>query len=1301
MIHQTNHSSGYESHEMQSNEIFKTAFYKSNFGMALLNSNRHLIAVNEKMCEYLGRSESELMSTNLASLSCDDNQKSLETIISELMEGTGKDTVEFSFRRMDGTCIWLNLHLKNTSNLQNINDSIVLLSAQEVTRIKAVESDFSQVRELLRETIHITSVPTCISEYDTGKFIDVNEAFCKFSGYSRIELIGKTSIELGLYSDNRVRSDWTRRIPVGGNLKNYTLEFITKNGDRHRGLLSSHRYEFRSGDYLLSSILDVTELLILTNEIKQKDQIFDAILGKAGIGIIQLDGNGLIEKFNRHSLRLLNREGIDLVNRSFSEFLNESNKHQWLKNLADIDAGAIDQCSVVQQCTTHTGETKWFRATAIKFKGIKGSRKRTLVYLEDISLWKKNEQIQTMNETKLKFLVSHSSEPIFIIQSGKILYANTVFQQLIGYSNAELVGKAAEDLIHCMDRESLMEFNWNEIPESVPQHFPDVALFTKSGKTYNGHLVALTMTWREQPARVNFFYDTELNNNAEATKAILKAALDQCPAGIIVKSNSGQTLSMINSVALEILYPVDIIESIQKSRMYPRNWQVYRPNGTLVDYSEQPLEKVLQTGISRKNVELKIQRIDGTHKWISCNTAPVVNRSGRQIAGILVFDDITERKLQEQLIQRFLDRQISINDLTMSLGHLTTLKELYFRLYTQVARHFDIRDFLIYRWSHDNPSPKLEYMILDGNYYENVDPQMDSSLNFFQNHLGDISTKKPKPFYDSSERGPYIGLPMDTGNNSRTIITIVFNTLPEHFMEVRDFLASISNYIAIAIRNADLYNETRQHMSEIQEIIDTFPDATLKLDNRNNVTLMNSSAYQLMNLFEEFKQGNPLNSLNGLTIEELCQQTKSGAWLELDVDTQSLQVTVKSIRNNNKLMIIRNTTHQKQFKEHILKQDRLATIGRLASGIAHDFGNIMSSIVLSSQLPETTPLNSSEAMRRFSIVRQQALHASSLIRQLLNFGRRSNVPKNPINIIPLLKEQVSLLRRTFPESIQIDFVCRQTDIFINADPTSIQQAVMNLAINAKDAADSEGKIIFAISQPTNNEEISSVRPNLPDGQWVCIEVTDHGQGIPPTILPDVFEPFFSTKSSTHGTGLGLAQVDNIIAQHDGYIDVESREGQWTTFTIYLPVIDKPDSLSEVESDFKNLKSGDGELILVVEDERSTRDALSRGLEQLNYNVITASNGKEALIILDELNISPAIMISDIVMPEMGGIELCRTLESRSKKIPIFFLTGHSLDELADQIETNTHKILTKPLNLKELSDAIALRLAKGHVQSDY
>jgi CheY-like chemotaxis protein len=329
-------------------------------------------------------------------------------------------------------------------------------------------------------------------------------------------------------------------------------------------------------------------------------------------------------------------------------------------------------------------------------------------------------------------------------------------------------------------------------------------------------------------------------------------------------------------------------------------------------------------------------------------------------------------------------------------------------------------------------------------------------------------------------------------------------------------------------------------------------------------------------------------------------------------------------------------------------------VGQLAAGIAHDFNNILAVIALQAPMVARIPGLSERDQQRLKTIQQQVNRAAQLIQQILDFSRRAILERHPLDLNSFLTEQVNLLARTLPETIQVNLTRDPGTYMVQADPTRMQQMIMNLAFNARDAMPKGGTLHLTLAYGQERP-----RPHLPDGGWVRLTVADSGTGLSPEAQAHLFEPFFTTKPPGQGTGLGLAQVHGIVKQHGGEIEAHSVPGQGATFTIYLPAL--MPTQEPLEPALPDVQTSDQVTILLVEDNPDLLNAMDDLMDVMGYHTFCARNGAEALAILEEQGEAIDLVLTDLVMPVMSGDDMLNALRDRGLTVPVVILSGYPMD----------------------------------------
>ena len=518
-------------------------------------------------------------------------------------------------------------------------------------------------------------------------------------------------------------------------------------------------------------------------------------------------------------------------------------------------------------------------------------------------------------------------------------------------------------------------------------------------------------------------------------------------------------------------------------------------------------------------------------------------------------------------------------------------------------------------------------------------------------------------------------------------------------IEQARLFTTFANQAATAFEHITEIRAAQQ--KHLENLVENMPFGVLLLDAGLRLLAANPLGRQILAVLGGDGQGEALASLGGVPLSELIAHQDDAMPLEIAAPGRPARIfsaQILSVRTglpdegSQWVLSLREVTAEREQQGRIQSQERLATVGQLAAGIAHDFNNIMAAIQVYADLLISDPGTAPTSREKLGIIQQQVQRASSLIRQILDFSRQSVMDRSPLDLLPFIKELDKLLGRIMPETIHLELVYHPGEYWVNADPTSLQQAFMNLALNARDAMAQGGALRFELGFFHLNPDETPPFPAMPPGDWVCIRLTDTGEGIPQEVLNHIFEPFFSTKPVGEGTGLGLAQVYGIIKQHDGFIDVHSQVGAGASFIIYLPMFVRRaagESLDEVAANALARPLGAGRTALVVEDDQATRQALRALLESQAFRVVVAANGLEALKVYEQVDEKPSLVVSDVVMPQMGGVALYDALQKRTPGMKMLFVTGHPLDGDAQVLLTREDvPWLQKPFQVQDFLQAV-------------
>jgi PAS domain S-box-containing protein len=376
------------------------------------------------------------------------------------------------------------------------------------------------------------------------------------------------------------------------------------------------------------------------------------------------------------------------------------------------------------------------------------------------------------------------------------------------------------------------------------------------------------------------------------------------------------------------------------------------------------------------------------------------------------------------------------------------------------------------------------------------------------------------------------------------------------------------------------------------------------------------------------------------------------------------------------------------LEERLRQSQKMEAVGQLAGGVAHDFNNLLMMIGTQAELISTERAMSAESRDGVKEILDAVKRASSLTQQLLTLSRRKVVEMTDMDLNESVAHTMKMLRRVIAEDIPIDVRYAPEPLPIRADQSMLEQVLINLAVNARDAIGSGGQIRISTSLQVVDSTLRNM-PHAREGSFACLTVTDTGTGIAPDVLKKIFEPFFTTKDVGKGTGLGLATAHGIVTQHAGWISVDSTPGKGSAFRVYLPLATAPNAVPTHRVKLGEVTSAP-ETVLLTEDEEGVREVLLKGLRQMGHSVVTAHNATAAVEQFDKAEGRVDVLITDIVMPGgMNGWDLARELRSRKPELRVICMSGYSSGVSRPKsayLEDLT--FLQKPFTLESLAEAM-------------
>lgn len=726
---------------------------------------------------------------------------------------------------------------------------------------------------------------------------------------------------------------------------------------------------------------------------------------------------------------------------------------------------------------------------------------------------------------------------------------------------------------------------------------------------------------------------------------------------------------------------------------------------------EEAARRIEMGQIHEWRADYLIRTRDGTLRWLADSAVPILDAEGRCIGTFGILQDVTDRRNTEAQLQRSNERLAVLNAVALvTMGSLSP-EDLCRRLAEIVRRTLPCDAYFV-----DRVDPFRAHLqgicnwdTVDGRFQEvpvqDVEIDPEGAINtvvlkqrrplVIQRGAAEPPGLALCPFGDKARRSEsLVFVPLVAGNRAVGVMSVQSYTPGAHTAEHVELITAIGRLVGPALDASLLAQDLRHSEVRFRIAAECASDLIYDWDLSKGVLHWFGDIDGRLG-FAPGEFPRTIEAWESVLHPEDRERTLAALRRSLD-ELGLFQAEYRVIRRDGEVLTwlerglvladaagraarmvgaCSDITEQRRIQEQLLLSQKMEAVGQLAGGVAHDFNNILLCILgfadlALDDLPADSPLAAD-----LGEIRRAAQRAATLTRQLLAFSRRAVLQPVDLDLNQLIADLLRMLRRLIGENIQLTFRPAADLATVHADPGQVEQMLLNICVNARDAMPRGGKITIETGPTVVGEQVRATHPWVHLGPHAAIRISDTGPGIAPEVLPHIFEPFFTTKEVGKGTGLGLATVYGIAKQHGGFVEVHSELGHGATFTIHLPTVERPAEPRRPSAGTP--PPGGHETILVAEDEPAVRHLTQRVLANAGYRILLAADGEEAVQQFEQHRDEVALVILDAVMPVMGGAEARERIRALRPDVKVLLTTGHSFDP-AGLAAMDPGDILLKP-----------------------
>ncbi|MGB7573040.1 MAG: PAS domain S-box protein, partial [Thermodesulfobacteriota bacterium] len=1136
-----------------------------------------------------------------------------------------------------------------------------LKEVEERNKRKRAEETLRQSEATLRALINAPTDSVLLLD-TRGVILDLNEIAAERLGKSRDELIGT------LADDSLPEDIAKRRRSVISQIFETSREVRFE--DERDGIWYDtvvHPITDKNGEVRRLAIIarDITERKRAEEVLKKEKDSAQKYLDIAGVMLLAIDADQKVILINRKGCEILGYKEEDIIGRNwFDHFIPERDRKSVKAVFTKLVASEIGPVEYFENSVlTKSGMEKIIAWHNTIIRGENDHIMGTLSSGEDVTERKKVEEALKESEKKYRQVVENATEIIYTVdERGNFTYANPTGLKVTGYPLEELRGFNYMDLVVPEHRERVTKIYFNQLRQRIPTTHVEFPFFNKGGgiiwfsqnstlvmdedKIVGFHIIARDITERKRA-------EEALRESEERYRTLVETSPDA-----ITLLDLNLNIIMANRPALALYgyeSPEEVVGQSALNFIAPED----RPRAV------EDVRKMLETG-SIGTLEYTLLRKGGIPFSAKLRASMIVNVEKKPLAYICISRDITDRKKAEETLKKSEERFKELYD-DAPIGYFEYNTD---GCITSVNR--TELEMLGYSVEEMVGQPPWKFVVEEDIARQRI---LDVLAGIMPPARGLERTFRRK----------------DGTTFPALIQDRLFQDAEGKILGIRGTIQDITDRKRIEV-------SLRKSEQTYRTLVESSTDAILMLDTERNIVACNQSFLNLLGYERGEVVGGSIRVVHpsdesfrsfGKTVYSMIERSGffKGEWEFKRKDNvifsaETVTSAIKSAEGSTTgyIAILRDLTDRKRAEEEkvalvdqLRQSQKMEAIGRLAGGVAHDFNNLLTVIKGYCQLSLVEMKEGNPLREAFEVINKATEKAADLTRQLLAFSRRQIMEMKVLDLNDLFRNLDKMLRRVIGEDIELVTILDENLGRVKTDTGQIEQVIMNLVVNARDAMPKGGKLTIETANVDLDGAYARTHVAVKPGPYVMLAVSDTGVGMTPEVKERVFEPFFTTKDKGKGTGLGLSTVYGIVKQSGGNIWVYSEPGKGTIFKIYLPRVDEPLEESKGEVKEEELAQG-SETILIVEDNEDVRKLASRVLEKQGYTVWVASQGSDALSLCGEYKKPIHMVLCDVVMPGIGGRELTDHLISLHPEMKVLYMSGYTENAIVH------HGILIEGMN---------------------